>query len=518
MKGRIILGDSYDAIVIGGGIGGLVAAAYLARARVRVLVLEARHSFGGRAETYTFADRFRAPCLDHALYALDPRILDDLGVYQHGLVNLQSDMSMIALRPGGSHIVMPNGPYRAGHALAMPEKSDGRAYKRFRREILTLAGQMRPLWQSAGRESDVSSFRGLTRRLSLKVAERLEIFSRMSAAGYLDQLFESDALKAALAFDVCTGGFSPHEAGSALMLIWRAAQGNAWRPGAVSQPRGGPGAFASELQLVAEKAGAELRSGVRVSSIIAEEGRAFGVMLEDGSVYRAATVLSSLSARQTLLDLVPPGAIGFGALSPVPDQSMATAKILLALQGPPPIPGLAPYELDARFVIAERPETADEAKGMALLGRTPNELVMEATVPTAADPDLAPDGIHVVSVLVPLLPAAIDNGWAENREALGKRVVAKLELYAPGLKDRIVARAVLTPQDIALRYGEHAVEAASPLPRLLAGYEMRVRTPLPGLYLCGTSAEPVSAISGRAGRIAARLAFANMRQQRERAS
>jgi phytoene dehydrogenase-like protein len=339
-------------------------------------------------------------------------------------------------------------------------------------------------------------------------AELLDDLSRLSAAAYLDRWFENDVLKAALAFDVFPSGLSPHEQGSALVLIWRYAQASCGRQAAVSQLRGGPGALGSALETAAREAGAELRGSAPVSSIIVKKRRAIGVTLAGGEIIAASAVLSDLDSRETLLGLVPAEAIGFGTAASVPAPSkVAAAQIMLALSGPPPFAGLDRCDLNARLVIAERPEIAAEAKGAALAGLLPDELVIEAMIPTASDPSVAPAGSHVLSVVIPYMPAFIAGGWEAKREALRKRALAALESFAPGLKERILAHAVVTPDDMRERFGMAVAVSSSPVFRLLATYEARIRTSIAGLYLCGPSAEPLSELSGRAGRLAAALAL-----------
>ena len=159
--------------------------------------------------------------------------------------------------------------------------------------------------------------------------------------------------------------------------------------------------------------------------------------------------------------------------------------------------------LGGRLFIAHRPETAAEAKAAAQLGRLPPELPLEVTVPSAAYPSLARENQHIVSVRMNFLPVMLEGGWAASRELLKRQVLVTLETYAPGFADRVIANEILTPADMAERYGCH--ETPSTPTRALATYAARIASPLPGLYFCGASAEPFDAISGRAGRLAAHM-------------
>jgi phytoene dehydrogenase-like protein len=504
--------ENYDAVIIGGGIGGLVAAAYLARAKARVALFETQPVLGGAAETADIGKGYRAPIAAHTLYAFDGDAAQELQLARHGLRFAERDMNLVALRPGGRHLVLPRNLCRGRAAIHSFAASESWAYARWKWELLQLARRLRPWWTSEVSPDGAAtpSVAALAHRLRLDEASaaKLDAFSRMSAAAYLDRWFESDALKTALSFDVALDGLSPQDPGSALLLLWRHAQSSAGRRAAVSQPLGGPLGLVQALERAARDAGAEVRTEATVASVLVEQGRAAGVRLHSGGIVRARVLLSSLDVRQTLLGLVPAVSLGFGAALSVPSsRTLAPAKLLLALSGVPPFAGLAARDLRGRLILAERPESAAEAKAAALEGRLPETPIMEVTVPTVADPELAPAGGHVLSVLLPDMPIALEGGWRLGRNTLRRRVLTILEAYAPGLKDRIVSELLLTPDEAAPRNG--AVPAVA---RLLSSYGDRIRTPLPGLLLCGSTAEPVDAISGRAGRIAALFAYVELQK------
>jgi len=504
-----------NAVVIGGGIGGLTAAAYLARAGRKVVVLEARDSLGGRAETVTVAENVSAPVLAHCVYALDTRVVRDLQLHRRGLKFAERAMPLVALHVGGRHLTLPHDVFAARAAIRLQAAEDAEAYLRFKRRTAAFARRMRSLWAPEAARPDVAERFGSASTvaqvldLTGKEADTLEKMARMSAGAYLDSWFETDALKAALALDAEIDGGSPHEAGSALALLWRAAQESSGMQGAVAQIRGGTGALADALARAAVDAGAELRTGARVIQIAVAGGHATGVVTEDGEVLEADTVLSSLSTRQTLLDLLPAEALKLGvALRLSKPVRLAVGRVYFVLDGLPPFAGLPSRALRGRMIVAERPESAAEAKGAALLGHLPPELVLEATVPTIADPGLAAAGQHVLSVRVPYLPLNVQGGWKGNREILRKRVLRALETFAPGLSARVNLVAVLTPEDIDARYGTAYTDASPLHERLLTGYESRIRTPIGNLYLCGSAAEPADVISGRAARLAAQMVLA----------
>jgi phytoene dehydrogenase-like protein len=505
-------GSRYDAIVIGGGVGGLVAACYLARGGARTALLEAHSKFGGSVAPSMLDERMPAPPPAYLLYALDPVAAGDLRLKRHGLSYAVARMDTIALRTGREPMLLPGlRPFGRSGAGTLPV-SDTAAFTDFRRTAYASARRLRPLWNAPPASlNKVDPFSIATiaegLRFSARDMELLAQMTRLSAAGLLDRFIENDALKAALAFDAAANGTSPGEAGTALLLHWRYAQQSAGMQGAVSQPRIRSGSLSEALVRAADEFGVAMRANALVAEILVEHDRAGGVLLEGGEVLRASAVLSNLDARATLLGLVPPGALGFAAALRVPPpRQFGDAKIIYALDGLPPFVGLDQSLLRNRLIAAERPEAVDEAKGAAIQGDLPSEIVMEIVVPTAADTEILRAGTHMLDVRVPFVPLATDSAQ------LVKRVTAALECYAPGLKDRIVYASATTPQDLALRFGGTPCGLQSRHTRLLESYTARVATPIAGLFLCGESAEPCDAISGRAGRIAAGLALEEIRK------
>jgi phytoene dehydrogenase-like protein len=265
--------EKYNAVIVGGSIGALVAAAYLARAKARVALFDAGEHFGGDARTLEFAPGFRAPLLSHTAFAIDGRAVRELRLTAYGLEFAQANMKLVALGPGGKHVVLPGESFRGRAALAANSGPEGLAYAAFHDEVMRLARLMRPLWdgtlaEPAGPNAAETLATAIRRlRLEDRDAERIEELSRLSAAAFLDRWFENGAVRDALAFDVFPSGLSPQEAGSALVLIWRYAQECGGPQGAVGQIRGGPGVLAAALTVAAREAGAELFPLKRVSSI-----------------------------------------------------------------------------------------------------------------------------------------------------------------------------------------------------------------------------------------------------------
>ncbi|MGD0143550.1 MAG: hypothetical protein ABSC92_10350, partial [Rhizomicrobium sp.] len=251
--------------------------------------------------------------------------------------------------------------------------------------------------------------------------------------------------------------------------------------------------------------GVEFRTGAHVADIVVKDGAATGVVLDSGDTIAATLVVASFSKLQLLATRAGRAAFGFSESAELERSvpRIASAKVMLALNALPAFNGVA-VPMRGRFVLADRLETYVAAHAAARAGRLPDELVMEAVFPTVADPALAPPGQHAVSILIAPLPRHVTGGWDAAR--LAAKAVAALDRHAPGLARRVVAAEVLTPDDIAARYG---VEDGGPVTvkHLLSDWRSRIGTPIKGLFLCGAASEPLGAVSGRAGRIAAALAL-----------
>jgi len=488
-----------DVIVIGASVGGLAAAAYLAHAGLSVLLVEARNVPGGLCASAPLGEGFSVPLGAHALYALDPKLVRDLGLARRGLGFAVRDMALVGLRPDGRHVVVTRDVRATARALAIHSKSDGEAWPHRRRELYALARMMRPHWWNAGG----------TRALDA-LAQPLQRFRRMGVAPWLETQFESDVLKATLAFDAIGANLSTLEPGSALTLLWRAAQEMCGHQGAAAVPRGGPGALASALALAAKDAGADIRTGARVTRIHVVGHAVEGVELASGNTIAAPRVLSALSRRTTLCDLLAESEAGFAGASAC-DRARArvgAAKVILTLDAQPAFGGIA-TPADARFILADGAASYATAHAEAETGQIPHEPPIEFTFPTASDPALAPMGQHVLSAVIRPLPVAPTGGWEVLKPALVRALTAALSAHAPELARRVTHAEVVTPDDFAARFG-HA-EVRGSVAHMLSDWEGRIRTPIAGLMLCGAAAEPVAAVSGRAGRIAAQIVLREMK-------
>lgn len=483
------MSERKDAIVIGGGVGGLAAASYLARAGRRVLLLEEKEALGGACRASSSLVGIRSGFGGSTLHALDPRIVTDLGL--RGLKFAVRDMPLVGLCQDGRHLVLGRDMHAALRMIAPQSQHDAETYRRLHSEIFALARAMRPFWWEA------------TDMPSLSSVSQHQLLTRLAATSAISFLsgFESGALKATLAFDAG----SPLEPGSALAFVWRAAQEMCGLQGAVATAQGGLAALADVLVRATQSAGVEIRTRARVGRLLLDGNSVAGVALDTGEEIFGRSVLSSLSRRATLLDLAPTASGGLAETQKLVRSAprAGEASILFHLNAAPEFGGSNTPQT-ARFVLADRTENYAAAAAAVREGLLSDDLLLEVTMPTAADPFLAPPGQHVVSVKVSGLPLTPKDGWPALTGKLIEKVLAILERHTTHLRARIVGTDTRMPVE------EEAESGA----RLMAPYATRIETPIDGLFLCGTSAEPRNAISGRAGRLAAGIANAYLAQEK----
>ncbi len=478
------MSDGWDAIVIGGGVNGLIAAATLARAKRKTLLLEARHVFGGTLETPANGDAVSLRGFDPVL-ALDQNVIDALKL---GLRYAVRDLPTVALRPEGHHLVIGRDAYRTARSLARLSAQDAAAWPRLRREAYALARGLRRLWWAENASAT-----------ALAEREPLEGMKYAGATAWLGRWFESDALKAALAFDATEDGAAVNAPPSALILLWRFAQEMSGLQAALSIVDDGNGGLAGATLRAAIAAGAELRNGARVTKILATGARASGVRLASGERIEAPLILSSLS-RSVTEALLPAGAFGLSRCTRPHEPTIGTARLLLSFDKEPQFgDGLPPV---SRFVVADRTESLIEARDMALTGRIPDELVFDAT---PVKPRTSSTAKHALLLRIRPVPVSPLGGWDAARAVLAARAVSALGVHDPALKSAVVALKIATPDDVLREYGEGS--AVPTVSRLVGPFAPRLATPIPNLVLCGSDAEPVSEFSGRGARLAARYAM-----------
>ena len=505
----------WDAAVIGAGVNGLTAAAYLARAGKRVLVLEKRPVAGGSAVTEEIFPGFKVSTVTHRAY-VPGAIVRELGLETHGLEIYRPDALLTAPLAGGGGLTLWRDPEKTRAALSRHSPRDAERYTAFDALVRDLAGFLAPLVSAPaivpdGGAADLFSFLKLGlkfRSLGARTMHEALRVLPMASADWLNEWFETDALKAMLASRGVAGTFvAPRSPGTAaLFLLHEVGRSEA------GFPRGGMGALSSVLETAARGFGAEIRTSVPVRRVTLENGRAAGVVLENGQEISARVVLSNADPRSTLTRLVDPGALPPELLSRVLHIRFrgAVAKVNLALDALPEFRGVPPEELSGAVHIGPTLDGMERAFDEAKYGRFSTRPVLEVVIPSLFDPTLAPSGKHVASILAQFVPYRLRDGGPEARSALGDAVVETLAEYAPGIQNAILHREVLTPWDLEEKFGLpegnllHGEQTLDQLffMRPMPGWA-RYSTPIPGLYLCGAGTHPGGSVTGGSGRNAA---------------
>jgi phytoene dehydrogenase-like protein len=328
----------------------------------------------------------------------------------------------------------------------------------------------------------------------------------------LEERFSLPLLKGALALDAVLGtNLGPRSPGTVLSLLYRVAAPRG--ADCLSLPQGGLGALSEALARAARAAGAEVRTGSAVERILVRDDHAAGVVLAGGEEIAATTVVSSADPKSTFLKLLGSEHLDAGfvrRVSQVRSRGL-TAKLHLALDRLPQFPGLAEELLPGRLLIAPSADYVERAYNHTKYDEYSAAPMLEITIPTLADPGLAPAGRHVMSVIAQYAPYALAAGWATQRQAFADRVIDTLGAYAPQLRDSIRAMELLTPPDIEREFritGGHWHHAELALDQFLMVRPVpgaaQYHTPVPGLFLCGAGCHPGGGVTGLAGRNAAR--------------
>ena len=517
----------YDAIVVGGGHNGLTAAAYLARAGLTTLVLERRDIVGGCCVTEEIAPGCRASTTSYIASMLRPEVISDLRLREYGLRMVPCDPAIQVPFPDG-HVV----PWWADRERAKAEfktisARDAETFVQVDDRLKKLARYLQPFFMEPPPEIDTRSMRGWTdlfrvgrkfRGISSAEISQLISFLTGSLGEFLDHNYESEKIKTLfLANNVYGKHGGPYQPGTAIGLLFHLLSGGEHElQGFYGHVMGGMGAITQALAASGRKLGAEIRTSAPVAQIDVRDGRARGVVLEDGTEIRARIVLSNADPKRTFLKMV--------AASELPNEFLHSirgikmegpcAKVNLVLDAEPHFTGTSPdatalertfYTLVPSLAFAER------CYDIAKFGEIPEELWVDCVVSSNADPSLAPAGKHILTCFVQYVPYHLRAGnWDENRELLGNRVIKKIAEYAPNVPNAIVARQVLTPLDLERTYGLtegnifHGDLRLEQLffMRPVAGWS-QYRTPVDGLYLCGAGAHPGGGVTGAPGHNAA---------------
>jgi phytoene dehydrogenase-like protein len=525
--------NRYGAVVIGGGHNGLTHAAYLARAGLRVLVLERRHVLGGAAVTEEVFPGFRFSVCSYVVSLLRPEIVRELELARHGLEILPLDGTFTPMADGNSLWRM-NDHAATRREIARHSALDAEAYDEYNLAMVDMARFVKPLLSmtppdpTSPRPATLRSLGTIARRFRRLPADsqyHLLQLMTMSAADFLDQWFETDALKATMSASGIIGTFlGVRSPGTAYVLLhhYMGEIDGAFR--AWGLPRGGTGAISLALADAAREAGADIRTDAAVSRILVRDGRVRGVALSTGEEIDTPVVSSGVDAGLTFLGLV--------GTEHLPDDFVgdlrrcryrgSSGKVNLALDALPdftsrPGPGA---HLRGAISISPSVDYMERAYDEAKHGSYSTRPYIDVVIPTLTDPSMAPPGKHVMSCFVQYAPYHLaDGSWDDKRDAFGDAVVDTLCEHAPNLRDIVLHRQVLTPLDLEREFGltegnifhgELTLEQLFFL-RPVPGWA-DYRTPIAGLYLCGSSVHPGGGIMSAPGRNAARRVLRDLRR------
>jgi phytoene dehydrogenase-like protein len=517
----------FDAIIIGAGHNGLTAAAYLAQAGKKVIVLERRNVVGGCAVTEEIdADAAPGCKVSTASYIasmLRPEVIRDLKLAAYGLKMVPCSPGVQTALPDGRVLSWWSDRKRMSQELERFAPRDVERFFAIEQELQMLAAYLQPFFMEPPPNPEARGFGRILefirvarrfRRMRGRDAAALVRFLTGSLGDFLDHEFHSDALKRLILSNSLYGKHGgPYQPGTAMGLLFHLLSGGVEeRQGFAGHVIGGMGSITQAMAQSCRDSGVEIRTGTEVKSISVREGIACGVTLADGGSIDARIVVSNADPKRTFLGLLSPQDLEAEFRHSVEGIKMAgpCAKVNLVLSEEPRVTGMPDSHSPAErslFTLAPSLREAEDIYNQAMRGEVPDELWVDCVLASNVDPALASEGRHVLTCFVQYLPYALRNGnWDSQRDSIGDKVVETIGRYAPNVPGSVIARKVFTPYDLEQTFGItegnifHGDINMGQLffLRPVPGWA-HYRTPIENLYLCGAGTHPGGGVTGAPG-------------------
>jgi phytoene dehydrogenase-like protein len=519
-----------DVLIIGAGHNGLVCAYYLAAKGLKVTVLERRHVVGGAAVTEEFHPGFRNSTASYTVSLLNPKVIEDMRLYEHGLKVVLRKIDNFLPTLGPDHLLSGRGGLTRSE-IARHSPKDAEGYDCYSDALGSVVAILRD-WilrappNAGGGLAEVLAALKLgnaVRGLSAEEQRNLLDFFTKSAADILDRYFETDIVQALFGFDAVVGNYaSPYDPGSAYVLLHHLFGEAAGVAGAWGHALGGMGAITQAMAKAARSKGVDVVLDSPVDEIIVEGGRAAGAVA-GGRTFRAKAVAANVDPRSLFGSLLPEGSVaaeisrrmaGWAAES-------ATFRMNVALSELPRFTSLpqAGDHLTAGIIIAPSLGYMDRAYTSARTEGWAREPIVEMLIPSTLDDSLAPPGKHVASLFCQHFPYEVEGGWEARADEAADHIIAHVDRYAPGFEASVVGRLALSPWHLEQRFGVprgDIFHGKMGLDQLFSARPMLghadYRMPLAGLYLCGSGAHPGGGVTGAPGHNAAKAILADRRK------
>ena len=530
-------GPVHDVIIIGAGHNGLTCAAYLARAGLKVLVLERRDIVGGAAVTEEFHPGFRNSAASYTVSLLNPKVIADLELARHGLRVVERKVSNFLPLPGGDYFMSAPGITQA--QVARFSARDAERLPEYERRLEVIADVVRALLLEQppnlvehglvrGVEEALRAAQLAGRLNKLDITAKrdlLDLFAK-SAGEWLDGWFESAPVKALFGFDSIVGNYaSPYTPGSAYVLLHHVFGEVNGKKGLWGHAIGGMGAITQAMAACCLERSVDIRTSAPVASVLVnDDGEARGVITEAGETIHARAVISNLNPKLLFTRFIAPDVLPDDFRERIARYKLGsgTFRMNVALRELPRFTAKpeAGDHLTAGIIIAPSLAYMERAYDTARAKGWSDEPIVEMLIPSTLDDTLAPPGQHVASLFCQHVQPALSGGrsWDDHKEEVADLMIATVDQYAPGFAASVLGRQVLSPLDLERTFGligGDIMHGALSLDQLFSARPVLghgdYRTPIKRLYQCGAGTHPGGGVTGAPGHNAAKVVARDLR-------